>query len=282
MNLMPDMQVLEASALDKLDRIIATVASLDEDTANADLGVPGSNSPYQILRHCLTVVRYWTSTVCRGIEIPYDRAGDWTSSGPVAPLLELASQTRKAFVADLGSLDLDAPIASPPRHSGHIVDDTVFAVLVHVVEELAQHLGHLEITRDVLAGRGGVRQLRLVVEADDFDRAVGFYRDVVGLREEATYRGAGDERGVVLDAGRATLELNTPAQKRAIDLIEVGHPTDSPLRVAFEVSDAERATARLVDAGALMIAPTVTTPWSSLNSRLQAPGGLELTLFQDR
>lgn len=123
--------------------------------------------------------------------------------------------------------------------------------------------------------------MRLVVEADDFEAAVRFYRDVLGLPEQAAFEGDGDARVVILDAGRATLELANPAQKRMIDAVEAaGHVSDR-IRVAFEVVDAEQTTAALTGAGAELIAPPTRTPWRSLNSRLNAPGSLQLTLFQE-
>lgn len=39
-----------------------------------------------------------------------------------------------------------------------------------------------------------VVQMRLVVEAEDHDEAVHFYRDVLGLTEEAAIEGDGDPR----------------------------------------------------------------------------------------
>ncbi|MER6596548.1 VOC family protein [Micromonospora purpureochromogenes] len=126
-----------------------------------------------------------------------------------------------------------------------------------------------------------VRQLRLVVEAEDYDAAVAFFRDALGLPEQAAFSGAGDARVVILDAGRATLEIANPAQKRMIDEVEVGRQVAPQIRVAFEVDDAPAATARLVAAGATEIAPPTVTPWHSLNSRLDAPAGLQLTLFEE-
>jgi predicted enzyme related to lactoylglutathione lyase len=124
-------------------------------------------------------------------------------------------------------------------------------------------------------------QLRLVVEAQDFDEAVSFYRDVLGLAEEAAFEGDGSARVVILQVGRATLELANPAQHRMIDEVEVGRHVAPKLRVAFEVADSRRATAELVAAGASLVAPPVETPWRSLNSRLDAPAGLHITLFQE-
>jgi catechol 2,3-dioxygenase-like lactoylglutathione lyase family enzyme len=126
-----------------------------------------------------------------------------------------------------------------------------------------------------------VLQLRVVVEVDDYESAVRFYRDALGLQEQAAYQGRGDARVVILNAGRATLELANPAQRRMIDEVEVGHLTDGQIRVAFEVEDVEDRTARLVRAGAELVAEPTETPWRSLNSRLRGPGGVQLTLFQE-
>ena len=132
-----------------------------------------------------------------------------------------------------------------------------------------------------LTNRRPVLQMRLVVEAEDYDDAVRFYRDVLGLPEEAAFEGEGDARVTILDAGRATLEIANPAQKRMIDEVEVGRQVAQKIRVAFEVADSTVATDRLVSAGATLVAEPTETPWRSLNSRLDAPAGLHITLFQE-
>jgi predicted enzyme related to lactoylglutathione lyase len=129
-------------------------------------------------------------------------------------------------------------------------------------------------------GSGRVLQLRLVVEAEDFDEAVRFYRDALGLTEEGSFVD-GDARVVILDAGRATLELANPSQKRMIDDVEVGRQVAPRFRVAFEVADSATTTEQLVAAGASLVAPPTETPWRSLNSRLDAPADLHITLFQE-
>lgn len=126
-----------------------------------------------------------------------------------------------------------------------------------------------------------VRQLRLVVEADDFDRAVAFYRDALGLTEEFSVESEGGARVMALQAGRATLELVNPAQRQLIDDLEVGRPVSRSIRVAFEVTDVAAGTDHVVAAGAELIAPPTETPWRSLNSRLEAPAGLQITLFEE-
>jgi lactoylglutathione lyase len=126
----------------------------------------------------------------------------------------------------------------------------------------------------------GVLEMRLVVTAEDYARAVAFYRDTLGLPQLAAFDdGAGHV--VILDAGRATLELSDVAHAEHIDQVEVGRRVAGHIRVAFEVADVAAATDRLTDGGATLIAPPTPTPWRSLNSRLEAPGGLQLTVFQN-
>jgi catechol 2,3-dioxygenase-like lactoylglutathione lyase family enzyme len=130
-------------------------------------------------------------------------------------------------------------------------------------------------------GQRRVLQMRLVVEASDYDEAVRFYRDVLGAPEELRVDGEAGESVTILEVGRATLEISNPAQVDMIDRVEVGHRVSPHLRVAFEVADAEAVTERLVDAGAELVAAPTRTPWQALNARLQAPGDLQITLFQE-
>ena len=131
-------------------------------------------------------------------------------------------------------------------------------------------------------GTGRVLQMRLVVEAADYDEAVRFYRDVLGGGEELQIHGDAGEKVTILDVGRATLEISNPEQVDLIDHVEVGRRVSPHLRVAFEVADAESVTSALVDAGAELVAAPTVTPWDSLNARLQAPGDLQVTVFQEQ
>jgi catechol 2,3-dioxygenase-like lactoylglutathione lyase family enzyme len=55
-----------------------------------------------------------------------------------------------------------------------------------------------------------VRELRLVVTATDYDVALRFYRDVLGLPEQAVQASPGG-RVAILDAGRPRLRSPTPS-----------------------------------------------------------------------
>ena len=126
-----------------------------------------------------------------------------------------------------------------------------------------------------------VLQLRVIVEEEDFDAAIAFYRDTLGLPEQVAFEGDGGARVAILDAGRATLEISNPAQNRMIDQVETGERQVSGIRLAFEVTDGRGVTKRLAAAGATIIGEPRETPWRSLNSRLDAPAGLQITVFEE-
>jgi predicted enzyme related to lactoylglutathione lyase len=121
----------------------------------------------------------------------------------------------------------------------------------------------------------------LVVEADDYDDAVAFYRDALGAPEELVVDSQGGASVTILDVGRATLEISNVAQVAMIDDVEVGRRVSPRMRVAFEVADADGVTRDLARAGADVIAEPTVTPWQSLNARLSAPAGLQITVFQE-
>ena len=123
-----------------------------------------------------------------------------------------------------------------------------------------------------------VHELRLILTVDDLDGALALYRDALGLeqREEWTTE---TSRGVLLAAGRATLELADEGHAAEVDRLEVGRRVAGPVRIAFAVDDSASGAGRLVEAGAELVAGPVETPWGDVNVRLRAPDGTQLTLF---
>src|SRR6185369_9679490 len=132
----------------------------------------------------------------------------------------------------------------------------------------------------VRGGSVSVRGLRVVVAAEEYDVAVGFYRDALGMREQAAFAGPGGAEVTILDAGRATFEIANPAQRAYIDEVEVGREVAPRIRLAFEVDDVAGVTRALLAAGATEIATPRPTPFGSVNARLEAPAELQITLFQ--
>jgi lysophospholipase L1-like esterase/predicted enzyme related to lactoylglutathione lyase len=150
---------------------------------------------------------------------------------------------------------------------------------IHLDAEAHRALAHA-VAKQLALGEPAVRELRVVVTAEDYDLALRFYRDVLGLREREAYSSP-DGRVTILEAGAATLELADASQAAFIDRVEVGRRVAGHIRLAFEVADAAATTDALAAQGAAVLAPPTRTPWSSLNARLETPAGLQITLFEE-
>ena len=125
---------------------------------------------------------------------------------------------------------------------------------------------------------GPVRELRVAVTAEDYEEALRFYRDALGLPVIESWENEGGS-GAVLDADRATLEVLSRSQVEYVDEIEAGGIPSGPVRFALEVQDSVAAAERLEAAGAERVGGPVVTPWRHRNVRLRAPDGMQLTLF---
>ncbi len=121
-------------------------------------------------------------------------------------------------------------------------------------------------------------ELRVALTVPDFDEALGFYRDALGLEQLADWSSE-TGRVVLLEAGRATLELLDEAQAETVDAIEAGGRVSGAVRLALEVPASEETARRLVGVGGEQVAPPVRTPWGDRNARVRAPDGMQLTLF---
>lgn len=127
--------------------------------------------------------------------------------------------------------------------------------------------------------RAAVHELRLVVTVADLDEAIHLYRDVLGLPERPAV-GSPAGRVAILDVGHATLELADEAHATYVDEVEVGRRSAGHIRVAFGVDDVDTATRDVAEAGGVVLAAPTPTPWGSINARIDAAGGLQLTLFE--
>ena len=122
-----------------------------------------------------------------------------------------------------------------------------------------------------------VNELRLVVTVHDVDDALRWYRDELGLQEVGRFPSPGQV--VLLDAGRATIELADETHAAHVDELEVGRRVSGHLRVAVGVGDVPATTDRLQAGGSAVLGAPRRMPWGSRNARLQTPDGLQLTLF---
>lgn len=137
----------------KLDEMIDLVGRLDDREANTIPDLPGANSAYQLLTHCLGMLRFWTEACILGRTVERDRAAEFTSSGPVGSLVEYAESVRAQFIAALAEMMPGQAVHGRPAWDDFWADSPE-GILLHVFEELCQHLGHLEITRDLVTAAG--------------------------------------------------------------------------------------------------------------------------------
>jgi hypothetical protein len=137
---------------DALDGMVAIVTELGDDRANRRPAMPDANSPYAILNHCLGVMEFWGGHVVAGRSVERDRDAEFRARGPVDELVERTRGARRQLEEDLIALE---PVAPPrgipnPSYVDLAMGRTQGGALIHIYEELAQHRGQMEITRDVL------------------------------------------------------------------------------------------------------------------------------------
>jgi catechol 2,3-dioxygenase-like lactoylglutathione lyase family enzyme len=123
-----------------------------------------------------------------------------------------------------------------------------------------------------------VKELRIALTVENYDEALAFYRDALGLKLLDEWK-TDTSNGALLEAGRATLEIFDEGQAAMVDDLEVGRRVSGTIRFALEVEDSARVADELERAGAQRLGAPVETPWGDLNARVQAPDGMQLTLF---
>jgi len=146
-----------ASYVDRaVDQMTEIVTGLGDDLANRKPALPGANSPYAILRHCLGVMEFWGGEVVAGRQVIRDRPAEFRAHGPVAELAAAARQAQSQLRADAATAEFAGPPRGGHAHLKH-PDELEFTsqghALLHVLEEVTQHLGQMELTRDMLRDR---------------------------------------------------------------------------------------------------------------------------------
>lgn len=144
---------------------------------------------------------------------------------------------------------------------------------------VAAGLGNTSLAGASAVPNPPVMELRVALTTQDFERLASFYR--VGLGMEPSQAWPADQgRALVLDMGRATLEVFDEKQAQTVDQIEVGKRVSGQIRFALRVPDLDAAMKRLTAHGATVVHGPVAAPWGDRMARFQDPDGMQVTIYQ--
>lgn len=136
------------------DQMLAVADRLGDAKVNERPIGPDTNAVAPIVVHCCGVAEFWLGHVGLGRESHRDREAEFSRTATVAELHALVDATRRQIDADLGALEAGAPSAyAADRQLLTVADETDASLVLHVIEELFQHLGHCEIAADALTAR---------------------------------------------------------------------------------------------------------------------------------
>lgn len=126
-----------------------------------------------------------------------------------------------------------------------------------------------------------LREFRVVIEAADWDAAVRFYRDALGLRVRLAYAND-DTAQMILEMPAGTIELVHPTLPKIggeSDVANARGPRSPRVRFAVESEDPQATIDALVLVGAEPLADAGIVPTDSLSGRVFGPDGMPVTVF---
>ncbi|HEX8991894.1 MAG TPA: VOC family protein [Anaerolineales bacterium] len=124
-----------------------------------------------------------------------------------------------------------------------------------------------------------ILELRVAITTGDYERLVELYCAGLGMEPAAVWNNNGGQ-AVMLEMGKATLEIFDEKQAEAVDEIEAGKRVSGQIRFALKVPSLQGAMDGMLAHGAQLVHPPVITPWGDRNVRLQDPDGMQITLFE--
>ncbi len=134
-----------------LDGMCRCVEQLGDERVNQRPDFPDANSPYAILAHCVGLTHYWVGRICTGRPYVRDRDAEFRAQGRVADIVQAVRDLQQHIQDDITKVQLDQPLRGEldARHTD-LHDRKQGDILLRCYTELAQHHGHMEITRDIL------------------------------------------------------------------------------------------------------------------------------------
>lgn len=138
------------------DALLREVTSLPEEALNTPLGVPETNTLFASAFHAASASEYWLAVYVGGGRMDRDRLSEFTASGTLSDLearWQRCLDTAKRVIDSLTPTEYDALrdvnlTAGGDRYS-------VRDCLLHIIEHVNLHLGHIQIARQVWTHRNG-------------------------------------------------------------------------------------------------------------------------------
>jgi hypothetical protein len=134
-----------------LDQMVDVIARVDDAALNERPHGPTTNSVAALVTHSVQVAEFWLGHVGlgrptgRGAE---ERASEFSATATRDELLAMVAAARVQVAADLEALGAGGGQPSELRAFVPGGDDA--SLVLHVLEELYQHLGHMDLTADAL------------------------------------------------------------------------------------------------------------------------------------
>jgi uncharacterized damage-inducible protein DinB len=133
-------------------QMVGVADRLGDQLVNRRPPGPATNSVAALITHCCGVSEFWLGCVGLGRATTRDRDAEFTATATVAELHVAVDAMLEQIAADVRALDAGG--ASDRyrdlRETLEDADPSDAALVLHVIEELYQHLGQMELTADAL------------------------------------------------------------------------------------------------------------------------------------
>ena len=143
----PEVEGYISSLRDLRDEMLKHIAALEPDALNWKPPAADTNSIYVLATHVAGSERFWIQQVVGGTDIMRDRPSEFVASGTdsvsLRRTIEEVGRQSESLLRSLAEADLRGMRGSPPD------EHSVQWCILHVIEHLSRHVGHVELTRQL-------------------------------------------------------------------------------------------------------------------------------------
>jgi hypothetical protein len=136
------------------DQLLAVAVRVGEPAVDERPHGPSTNTIAALVVHCCGVAEFWLGHVALGRPSERDRDAELRATATLEEMRALVARAVAQAEDDLVALDAGGG-GDTTDLRGFLLDGDASdgAVVLHVLEELYQHLGHAELTADALTAR---------------------------------------------------------------------------------------------------------------------------------